>query len=385
MVTTDVIVIGAGAAGTAAARCLARAGRSVVLLDCASTAGSPIGETFPPMVNGLLGRLDLLDDLERAPHLVSHGIASAWGALEPRVQDYLRQPAGRGWHVDRRAFNALMQRGAVSAGAVLHTGLGPVLVHRPTGGMWRASSRTGARVGPVESRFLIDATGRTTALRFPKSPARIAIDRLVALVRTWSAEARLWSTMSGALIEACAEGWVSVVPQPRGSIVTAFQTDPAWLQRHHRRWDEAWTSLLARDLPETARRLSGSDALSAWRVVPAGSSTRGRFAGDGWAVAGDAATACDPLCGAGVTRALGDGIRVAEAIDRALDGDHTALAGYDARHRVEAEHYVRARHWYYAQETRWRDAPFWKARRHAAVRGRSIPALTSVDRRAEAE
>ncbi|HET6347827.1 MAG TPA: FAD-dependent oxidoreductase, partial [Candidatus Krumholzibacteria bacterium] len=63
----DVIVVGAGPAGSAAAAALARRGRDVLMLDRAEfPRDKPCGDGIPPGTIGLLHDLGLRDELDAA-------------------------------------------------------------------------------------------------------------------------------------------------------------------------------------------------------------------------------------------------------------------------------------------------------------------------------
>jgi flavin-dependent dehydrogenase len=96
-------------------------------------------------------------------------------------------------------------------------------------------------------------------------------------------------------------------------------------------------------------------------------------AGEGWAAAGDAAAAYDPLSSHGIGSALAGGRQAAATLVAALQGDAAALPAYGEGHRAGYARYLWSRHAYYADERRWPDAPFWK-RRHAGSDGQE-PAI----------
>src|SRR3954453_14001940 len=115
-----VAVIGGGPAGVSAARELARCGVATLLLERSDGSGNPVGECLAPSANALLHRLGLYDALFASGALPSHGNRSSWGgdgALLDR--DFLREPLGHGWHLDRPRFNAILLDAAASAGVTV--------------------------------------------------------------------------------------------------------------------------------------------------------------------------------------------------------------------------------------------------------------------------
>jgi flavin-dependent dehydrogenase len=86
-------------------------------------------------------------------------------------------------------------------------------------------------------------------------------------------------------------------------------------------------------------------------------------AGPGWAAAGDAAAAFDPLSSHGLTTALWGGRHAALAAAACLAGDPEPVARYAATLRDAMSAFLRQRGSVYAHERRWPDRPFWQ-RRH---------------------
>ncbi len=88
--------------------------------------------------------------------------------------------------------------------------------------------------------------------------------------------------------------------------------------------------------------------------------------GDDWIRVGDAAMAVDPLSGNGIFQALSSALQ-APAVIATLrhDPSRAALARHFHQQRIERLFYRFARigRDFYAQESRWTQAPFWSARR----------------------
>ena len=82
---------------------------------------------------------------------------------------------------------------------------------------------------------------------------------------------------------------------------------------------------------------------------------------------GDAAQTRDPLSGGGMGAAVESASSAARALLAFLGGDCEAIAHHEWVQRLEFATYLRYRAAYYAQETRWVNAPFWQRRRIVAV------------------
>ncbi len=343
-------VVGAGPAGCAAAIILAGHGASVVVFEATAYDGPRIGETLPPEVRLPLDRLGAWDRFEAAGHLASPGILAAWGQAEPYANDFILNPHGPGWRVDRNRFDAMLADRAAEAGAVVQTGTAVRACLRTGDGRWELAATRGGAPSRISARFLVDATGRASAFGRGLGARRVVHDRMVALVG-FVAQAAGTTEDRRALIEATETGWWYSGLLPGGGMVLAFHTDAGPGLRTR------WAGALAL-ADRTAARTGGGGLVGAVRVVPAGSHRADPVAGDGWLAAGAAAAAHDPVCGRGVHWALESGIAGAEAVVAGA-----GAAAYAGEMGARFDRYLAVRSHYYRAEARWPDAPFWQRRR----------------------
>ena len=339
------VIVGGGPAGSATALALLGSGRAVAVLERTRFERPRIGETLPPEARRFLASLGVLERFEREGHLPSPGIVSLWGSDSPEENDFVFNPYGHGWHLDRNRFDRMLVAAASERGA--HVELGVSLAGSRAGERWEVVSRGGDRPCVYECDLVIDAAGRAP-LPFGPERRRVARDRLVALVGFGRAKG---GCDSRTVLEATELGWWYGARLPGGGFVATFMTDPRLVRRDYARFfrEEVARTRLLRERLEDASAFS----VSAHRCT---TTLRVPVVKDGWVAVGDAASAFDPLASQGICKAIDGAARLGDAIARGR------LDDYEAWVRASFEDHLARRAAYYALVRRWPDSPFWSPR-----------------------
>jgi flavin-dependent dehydrogenase len=365
----DLLIAGGGPAGTACAIALSRAGRAVTLLERSSYDLPRVGEALPPEVHRPLSELAVWERFLAEGHTASPGIMCVWGAPEVLLNnDFIANPFGTGWHVDRTRFDAMLAEAAAEAGAEFTKGARLTRIARGSTGLWLIEASSGeARIGR-RARAIVDATGRAAALARRLGIRRIIHDRLIGL----------WAIVAGrtdhnpadrrTLIEPIECGWWYTALLPNGRHAAALMTDSDLLPAGAAARNAFWRDCLKR-APHTMSRLGLDARDERFRIVPACSSRPEVVVGPGWLAVGDAAMSFDPLSSRGVTWALESGLAAAQAHDTALRGDLAPTHAFARRAEADFASYLVGRSAIYTRERRWRDSPFWRRRQAAQQTG----------------
>jgi 2-polyprenyl-6-methoxyphenol hydroxylase-like FAD-dependent oxidoreductase len=158
IVETDLVIVGGGPAGAAAAITARSYALRVVLLERDAAARMRPGEAAHPGIEPLLKRLGVMDAVQTADFLRYEGHWVAWGREPLRFVPFGQDERGpwKGFQLWRPDFDEILLDGADRAGA---------LIVRPCGELHPIVR--GNRVAGVETKagtwrcaFVIDATGR---------------------------------------------------------------------------------------------------------------------------------------------------------------------------------------------------------------------------------
>ncbi|CAO5251259.1 NAD(P)/FAD-dependent oxidoreductase [Frankia sp. AgKG'84/4] len=359
--SVDVVVIGAGPAGSVASVVLARQGRSVVLLEREAEPRFHIGESLLPYMMGLFERIGLREVL------ASHDFVPKFGGefIDPTESkffsgvfraDFAKQGEGRfdrAFQVERRRFDRVLAEQAAADGADVHFGatVTALLIEgdRTTGVRYEENGED----HEVRATYVIDASGRagTIANRFG---LRRTVEklRMVAVYRHYAGldEKHNLGVAGDIQVGAHADGWVWAIPlsedvisvgtvMPRG--VLAASTPAQVFEEHVAR------------VPRIVARLTGTHPTMDLKVETDYCYHSDTVVGPGWLMVGDAGCFGDPMFSGGVLVAAATAVRAAEALGAALDDPTCAqqqIQAYSDFFKTGYDTYIRLIHAFYDGE-----------------------------------
>jgi geranylgeranyl reductase family protein len=334
--STDVLVVGAGPAGSSAAAWAARSGRDVVLADAAVfPRDKTCGDGLTPRAVAELDRLGLGEWVRGTAR--NRGLRLSGFGQELELEWPSRSFPAVGSAVPRTELDDRIRRVAVEAGAVMAEGAKAVSVTRDGNAVRTVTLQTGEGSHEVACRTLIVADGVRSTLGKQLGRQWHRDTAFGVAARAYITSARSddeWISSHLELRDGAGTlqpgyGWVFPLNDGNinigvGTLATATRPAPGALR-----------PLL--DLYTQQRRseweLTGELRSVASALLPMGGAVSG-VAGVNWAIIGDAAACVNPLNGEGIDYGLEGGRMVVDLLD------HADLT--DAWPTVLREHYGQA-------------------------------------------
>jgi 2-polyprenyl-6-methoxyphenol hydroxylase-like FAD-dependent oxidoreductase len=315
-------------------------------------------EILPPQVRPLLQRLDVWDAFAAVDCRRADGIVSCWGAGQPHTRDFIAEPYGYGWYIDRSSFDRMLLRATEEVGVQLMLRSSSSKIERDRDG-WRLIIDSPEGSQHISSRFLIDARGRSTRRTDGNS---VVYDRLAAAIRYF--DARSITTETFTIIEACEYGWFYSAFVADDRLMVVFLSDPSFFSGGRRHVEEDLVAALS-SAPLTSRRQGSLAALGPPRIVIAKTGISLTGSDPSLVRVGDASYVLDPLSGQGLCHALGSALAAATAVNAHLRGAAESVPRYWSAQSIEFCRQLIACRDFYAREQRWPVAEFWRRRSDA--------------------
>ncbi len=327
--TIEILIVGAGPAGSVAAAYLRQQGRQVLIIERQQFPRFSIGESLLPQSMQYIEEAGLLRDVVEAGFQYKNGAAFERGLDQSTAFDF-RDKFSPGWgttyQVQRGAFDHVLAKGAERMGAELrfsHEVLSVEPGERP-----RVHARDpDGREYIIEAGFILDASGfarllpRLLDLETPSNfPVRGAIfthvrdripvdggfDRNKILITTHPEHVDVWY-------------WT--IPFSNGCCSLGVVAEPSYLDRHTGS-DLERLQAIVNEAPNLARLLRDAQ----WDVMPARTITGysanvKSLSGPGYALLGNAGEFLDPVFSSGVTIAFRSAQLAADCIARRHAGE----------------------------------------------------------------
>lgn len=332
----DVIVIGAGPAGSTTAALLAEKGHSVLVLEKESFPRYHIGESMMPFCWYTLDRLGLASRMDEIGFQQKHSVqfVSTDGQVSRPFYFFQHDdhPSAVTWQVERQAFDQMLVDRARELGADIreqHKVLD--VIHDDSGSVVGVVAEDGDGTRhEFRGRLAVDASGR---------------DCLVASKERWRnrdpqlKKIAIWTYFEGAMRDPGLDagsttvayipdkGWFWYIPMRDNRVSVGVVAERDYLYRDGNKPEE----IFEREIRENAwiqEHLGPGRQVGEYWVTGEYSYRSNYCAADGVLLVGDAFAFLDPVFSSGVFLALKSGELAADAIDEALGKGDTSAAQF---------------------------------------------------------
>ena len=323
--SADVIVIGGGPAGSAAATMLARKGWQVILLEREQFPRDHVGESLLPASIPVLEELGALPAVEKAGFLPKYGATMVWGSGDAPWSWYFKETSQRyphSYQVWRPEFDKILLDNAKEQGVTVLEG------HQVTEVIFDGDDAIGVEFtnsngvpGEAQCRFVVDASGQSTLLsRHLDTKKWDPFFQNLAVYAYFTGVKPLPEPdQNNIFIESYRYGWLWSIPLHTGRTSVGVVVDSKIGQEGiQQNGAKAFLEAQLAQSNHTKAMLADAQIDSEPTVVMDWSYTAEKLFGPGYIIAGDAACFVDPLFSSGVHLALMSGVLAAAYVTTAL-------------------------------------------------------------------
>ncbi|SDC87983.1 NAD(P)/FAD-dependent oxidoreductase [Niabella drilacis] len=326
MEQTDVLVIGAGPAGTVAGAIVNKAGYKVKVVEKMKFPRFVIGESLLPRCMEALEEAGLLDSV------LKMGFQRKTGAKFVRdgvICDYsFSDQFTDGWNhayqVTRADFDKALADGLEAQGVPVEyeTTVTAIRFNEDGSSVTTLTDGNGNEK-QIEARFIIDGSGygRVIPRLFGLDKPSNLAPRKALFVHTNDVNRQMDDEPDRiTVIVHKPDVWVWVIPFATGVTSVGFVGDPAFFEKYTGTPEEQLRAAIA-DEPYIAERMKGVEYLWEPKILQSWSSTTEKFYGNGFVLTGNVTEFLDPVFSSGVTLATVSSQIAGKLVVRHLKGE----------------------------------------------------------------
>jgi flavin-dependent dehydrogenase len=322
----DVIVMGGGPAGAAAAAVLAEKGHRVVVLEREKFPRYHIGESLLPFTFHPLQRLGMVEKMRASCFVKKYSVqfVSASGKASQPFYFFSRyeQEVAQTWQVTRADFDLMLLNNARDKGAVVHELCSVRELLRESGRVVGVVAQSGqGETREFRAPMTIDCTGRDafSALRNGWRKGDPLLNKVAVWTYYKGAKRDEGIDAGGTTVAFVPEkGWFWYIPLHNDIISVGVVAEGKYLTREGIKDPR---TMFEREIEQNAwikSHLSSGQSLGNYYVTGEYSYHSEYCAEDGLVLAGDAFCFLDPVFSSGVLLALKAGVMAADAVHEAL-------------------------------------------------------------------
>ena len=331
----EVIVVGAGPSGAAAATALAQRGRDVLLIDRERfPRDKTCGDGIPASA------IEILYDLGMKKKLLASDFYEIVGILLSSPSGYvLRAPLVRGeqgshsYVIPRMRFDALIQEHAVEIGVPFKEGqvIGPIIENGKVTGV---KVKSNGVVEEITAKVVIGADGVTSSIARALRPDKQENKHRAIALRAYIEDLEeIPHVVEFYLYNEILPGyaWIFPLAEGRANVGLGMRLDK--FKEESKSLEELLDVFL--NLPKIKERLKQGGVLkdiAVWQLNFGSQDMQRAY--DGAILIGDAAGLINPLTGGGILNGLQSAMVASEIVDEALSNDDLSLevlSEYDKR------------------------------------------------------
>jgi flavin-dependent dehydrogenase len=321
----DVLVIGAGPAGTVAASIVNKAGYKVKIVEKQKFPRFVIGESLLPRCMEALTEAGFVDAV------AEKGFQKKFGAKfvkDEKICDYFFADQftpgwNWTWQVPRADFDKTL------ADTVEKMGVPVSYETTVTGIQFNGSDSittvedTNGNQSQIEARFIIDGSGygRVIPRLFNLDKPSNLAPRRALFAHTVDLHRSLDDEPNRITIVVHKPGvWIWIIPFSNGITSLGFVGDPAFFKEYEGNTEKQLRTLIATQ-PYISKRFENVEFVFEPRVLESWSTTTNTFHGEGFVLTGNVTEFLDPIFSSGVTLATVSSQMAANLVIRKLNGE----------------------------------------------------------------
>lgn len=321
----DVLVIGAGPAGTVSASIIAQAGYNVKIVEKQRFPRFVIGESLLPRCMEALTEAKFIDAIKACGFQEKNG---AKFVKQGKICDFsFKEQYTNGWtwtwQVQRATFDKALADAVEAMGVpVEYETTVTAIRFNGTDSVTTVEDENG-NVKEIEARFIVDGSGygRVIPRLFDLEKNSQLQPRKALFAHTVDEKRYMDGEPNRITAVVHQKGvWVWIIPFSTGVTSLGFVGDPSFFDQFPGTPEEQYRAMIATE-PFFAERFKDVELVFEPRVLQSWSATTDKFYGDGYVLTGNVTEFLDPIFSSGVTLACVSAQTAAKLVIRKLQGE----------------------------------------------------------------